>query len=61
MSEPRVIIVQLGLKLGVTAENDVVILLCGGDKDSQDRDIEKAKEYWQVYQEEQNEQETEKP
>lgn len=33
--------------------NDLVILLCGGDKDSQDRDIEKAKEYWQAYQEEQ--------
>lgn len=41
--------------------NDLVILLCGGDKDSQERDIEKAKEYWQAYQEEQDEQETEKP
>jgi putative component of toxin-antitoxin plasmid stabilization module len=38
-----------------------VILLCGGDKDSQDKDIEKAKEYWQTYQEEKDEQETEKP
>lgn len=27
----------------------VVILLCGGDKDSQDRDIERAQEYWQDY------------
>jgi putative addiction module killer protein len=27
------------------AADDVVILLCGGDKDSQDKDIEKAKEY----------------
>jgi putative addiction module killer protein len=26
--------------------NAVVILLCGGDKDSQDRDIEQAQEYW---------------
>ncbi|MBD2606310.1 type II toxin-antitoxin system RelE/ParE family toxin [Scytonema hofmannii FACHB-248] len=43
------------------AENDVVILLCGGDKDSQDRDIERAKEYWQAYQEQSDEQETEKP
>lgn len=40
------------------AEDDVVILLCGGDKDSQDKDIEKAKKYWQAYQEEQDEQET---
>ncbi len=24
----------------------VVILLCGGDKGSQDRDIERAKQYW---------------
>jgi hypothetical protein len=24
----------------------VVILLCGGDKGSQDRDIEHAKDYW---------------
>lgn len=42
-------------------ENDVVVLLCGGDKDSQEKDIEKAKQYWQAYQEEQDEQETEKP
>ncbi|MBD2496514.1 MULTISPECIES: type II toxin-antitoxin system RelE/ParE family toxin [Nostoc] len=41
--------------------NDLVILLCGGDKDSQDKDIEKAKKYWEAYQEEQHEQETEKP
>ncbi|MBA3923816.1 MAG: type II toxin-antitoxin system RelE/ParE family toxin [Nostocaceae cyanobacterium] len=43
------------------AGNDVVILLCGGDKDSQDRDIERAKKYWQGYQEEQDGQKTEKP
>jgi putative addiction module killer protein len=40
------------------AADDVVILLCGGDKDSQDKDIERAKEYWQAYQEELHEQET---
>lgn len=27
----------------------VVIILCGGDKRSQGRDIKKAKEYWQIY------------
>ena len=27
----------------------LVVLLCGGDKGSQDRDIAKAKEYWRDY------------
>jgi putative addiction module killer protein len=40
------------------AKDDVVILLCGGDKDSQDKDIARAKKYWKAYQEEQDEQET---
>jgi putative addiction module killer protein len=40
------------------ALDDVVILLSGGDKDSQDDDIKKAKKYWQAYQEEQDGQET---
>lgn len=30
-------------------ENKVVVLLCGGDKSSQKRDIENAKQYWQEY------------
>jgi putative addiction module killer protein len=28
---------------------DIVLLLCGGDKDSQDVDILKAKDYWKDY------------
>ena len=28
---------------------DVVVLLCGGDKSSQSRDIERAQEYWSDY------------
>ena len=29
----------------------LVIILCGGDKGTQERDIEKAKEYWELYKE----------
>ena len=33
---------------GEDAEN-IVVLLCGGDKNTQDRDIEAAKAYWKEY------------
>jgi putative addiction module killer protein len=36
-----------GYRIYYGREGDaIVILLCGGDKGSQDRDIERAEEYW---------------
>jgi putative addiction module killer protein len=34
---------------GEDADN-IVVILCGGDKDSQSQDIDNAKAYWQEYQ-----------
>jgi putative addiction module killer protein len=28
---------------------EIIVLLCGGDKGSQDKDISKAREYWEDY------------
>jgi putative addiction module killer protein len=33
-----------------TVDDQVVLLLCGGDKRTQSRDIERAKQYWQEVQ-----------
>lgn len=34
----------------------IVVLLCGGDKGTQDKDIELAKQYWKEYKEKKDEQ-----
>lgn len=40
-----------GYRIYFGKDGDIlVVLLCGGDKDSQHRDIEQAQQYWQEYQ-----------
>ena len=36
------------------SDNQIVLLLCGGDKKTQSKDILKAKQYWADYQEKEN-------
>ena len=38
-----------GYRVYFGQDSDLVVLLLGGDKDSQQRDIAKAKEYWTDY------------
>lgn len=37
------------------ANNVIILLLCGGDKSTQSKDIKKAKEYLQIWKEDNNE------
>lgn len=42
-----------GFRIYFAEDGDtIVVLLCGGDKSTQTRDIEKAKEYWSDYKKE---------
>jgi len=38
-----------GYRIYFGQDGDLVILLCGGTKDTQTRDIKTAKEYWEDY------------
>ena len=36
------------------ARSTIILLLCGGDKSTQDQDIDRAKQYWRDFQKRQN-------
>jgi putative addiction module killer protein len=38
-----------GYRVYYGADGDDIVLLCGGDKSTQDQDIKRAKEYWKDY------------
>jgi len=38
-----------GIRIYYGLEQTVILLLCGGDKSTQVKDIGKAKQYWQEY------------
>jgi putative addiction module killer protein len=48
-----------GYRIYFGQEADTIILLAGGDKSTQDRDIARAKRYWEDYGSRQDEEETE--
>ena len=40
-----------GYRVYYAIQGETIVLLCGGDKSSQDEDIRRAKSFWQDYRE----------